>query len=175
MPHKSLLRAKILNLRRNNTHNRPIVNRQIFSSLLQYLSTQDLYHLGTYIPFKYEVNPFIGQFFRYSATPVITNKFKHTMIFGSLTRTHTSSAFLVRIPKVAIIPLVAFDCRLTRLGYGGGYYDRYFSKILKLGVKCKKIGVAFDSQYSKIPIKRHLHDVSLDIVITPSKIYKNSY
>ena len=34
-------------------------------------------------------------------------------------------------PDVLIIPLVAFDYNLNRLGYGGGYYDRYLAKFLK--------------------------------------------
>ena len=34
-------------------------------------------------------------------------------------------------PDVLIIPLVAFDNELNRLGYGGGYYDRYLAKSFK--------------------------------------------
>ena len=34
-------------------------------------------------------------------------------------------------PDILMIPLVAFDVNLNRLGYGGGYYDRYLSKISK--------------------------------------------
>ena len=32
-------------------------------------------------------------------------------------------------PNILLIPLVAFDSQLNRLGYGGGYYDRYLSKV----------------------------------------------
>ena len=32
-------------------------------------------------------------------------------------------------PDMLLIPLVAFDKYLNRLGYGGGYYDRYISKL----------------------------------------------
>ena len=35
------------------------------------------------------------------------------------------------IPSVILIPLVAFDKNLNRLGYGGGFYDRFLSKIEK--------------------------------------------
>jgi 5-formyltetrahydrofolate cyclo-ligase len=34
-------------------------------------------------------------------------------------------------PEVLLVPLVAFDKQLNRLGYGGGYYDRYISKFQK--------------------------------------------
>ena len=32
------------------------------------------------------------------------------------------------IPDIVFLPLVAFDKRLYRVGYGGGYYDRYIEK-----------------------------------------------
>lgn len=41
-----------------------------------------------------------------------------------------------------IVPLLAFDNEGNRLGYGKGYYDRYFNR----GGKYKKIGVAFKEQ-----------------------------
>ncbi|MGG6497764.1 UNVERIFIED_CONTAM: 5-formyltetrahydrofolate cyclo-ligase, partial [Bacteroidetes bacterium 56_B9] len=34
-------------------------------------------------------------------------------------------------PEVLIVPLVAFDGRLNRLGYGGGYYDRTLELLRK--------------------------------------------
>ena len=35
------------------------------------------------------------------------------------------------IPSTLIIPIVAFDINLNRLGYGGGFYDRFINKIEK--------------------------------------------
>ena len=35
------------------------------------------------------------------------------------------------IPDILMIPLVAFDKDLNRVGYGGGYYDRYLAKFEK--------------------------------------------
>ena len=37
----------------------------------------------------------------------------------------------VRYPDILFVPLVAFDKYLNRIGYGGGFYDRYISKIRK--------------------------------------------
>ena len=48
-------------------------------------------------------------------------------------------------PEILLIPLVAFDSKLNRLGYGGGYYDRYISshkhdkKIIKIGLQLKLV------------------------------------
>ena len=35
-------------------------------------------------------------------------------------------------PDILLVPLVAYDSNLNRLGYGGGYYDRYIEKIEKI-------------------------------------------
>ena len=35
------------------------------------------------------------------------------------------------IPDLIFVPLVGYDNNLNRLGYGGGFYDRYFEKILE--------------------------------------------
>jgi 5-formyltetrahydrofolate cyclo-ligase len=59
---------------------------------------------------------------------------------------------------------VAFDKKLNRLGYGGGFYDRYIQKISKKK-KVVKVGLAFSFQKLKnIPVNKH--DKKLDIIIT---------
>ena len=65
-------------------------------------------------------------------------------------------------PDVIIMPLLGFDSRGTRLGYGGGYYDRTLEKLSK---KPRLIGVAFAAQeLDNIP--REAHDVPLDAIVT---------
>jgi 5-formyltetrahydrofolate cyclo-ligase len=65
-------------------------------------------------------------------------------------------------PDVIIMPLLGFDARGTRLGYGGGYYDRTLER---LGKRPRLIGLAFASQEIDM-IPRELHDVPLDVVVT---------
>ena len=36
------------------------------------------------------------------------------------------------VPDILLIPLVSFDKNLFRIGYGGGFYDRYIEKVSKL-------------------------------------------
>ena len=65
-------------------------------------------------------------------------------------------------PDVVIMPLLGFDSRGTRLGYGGGYYDRTLATMKK---RPRLIGLAFAAQeLERIP--REAHDVPLDAVIT---------
>jgi len=66
--------------------------------------------------------------------------------------------------------LVGYDNRLNRLGYGGGFYDRYIEKIEKIK-KVIKIGLAFSYQKLKsVPINQH--DKKLDYIITEKEILK---
>jgi 5-formyltetrahydrofolate cyclo-ligase len=69
---------------------------------------------------------------------------------------------------VVIVPGVAFDEKCNRLGMGKGFYDRFLPR-----VKGKKIGVAYDFQILHADeFPKEEHDVQLDMVVTPTKIYK---
>jgi 5-formyltetrahydrofolate cyclo-ligase len=73
-------------------------------------------------------------------------------------------------PDVLLIPLVAFDKNLNRLGYGGGYYDRLIEKLSKKK-KIIKIGLAFSIQkVDKVPI--NVYDKKLDYIVTNEYIVK---
>ena len=54
---------------------------------------------------------------------------------------------------IIVVPLVAFDRTGTRLGYGGGCYDRYLPM---LSATCQIIGIAFDEQrVGHVPTDAH--------------------
>lgn len=61
-----------------------------------------------------------------------------------------------------IMPGVAFDRFGNRIGYGGGYYDKYISL---LTYKCNKTALAYDFQIIS-HIKPDKHDVKVDNIIT---------
>lgn len=61
-----------------------------------------------------------------------------------------------------VVPLVAFDRTGTRLGYGGGCYDRYLPT---LSASCHIIGIAFDEQcVDRVPTDAH--DLPLPNIIS---------
>lgn len=69
---------------------------------------------------------------------------------------------------VVVLPLLAADEKGNRLGYGGGYYDRFLK-----GRRCLKIGYAFDFQIFKEPFPfAEDHDVRLDILVTDRRILR---
>lgn len=66
----------------------------------------------------------------------------------------------------AVIPGSVFDIHGGRLGYGGGYYDRF---LLNDAPQAKRIGLAFELQVvDKVPLEPH--DQPLDILITEERI-----
>lgn len=67
---------------------------------------------------------------------------------------------------VVIVPCVAFDEGLRRLGHGAGYYDRY----LPLCKNAKFICVAFEAQ--KLDnICTDVYDTPMDLIVTEAKTY----
>jgi 5-formyltetrahydrofolate cyclo-ligase len=65
------------------------------------------------------------------------------------------------VPQVVIVPLLAFDARGFRLGYGGGFYDRTLASL----PGAVRIGFAFSAQeVAEVPIDAF--DQRLDAMVT---------
>jgi 5-formyltetrahydrofolate cyclo-ligase len=71
-------------------------------------------------------------------------------------------------PEVLIVPLLAFDARGYRLGYGGGFYDRTLAGLRAKG-PVLAVGFAFSAQeVAEVPIDRF--DQRLDAVVTETGV-----
>jgi 5-formyltetrahydrofolate cyclo-ligase len=77
---------------------------------------------------------------------------------------HAESVSISHIDLV-VVPVVGFDQRGTRLGMGGGYYDRTLAD----ATATLKIGLAYDCQEVEA-LTVEPHDIALDYVITESRI-----
>jgi 5-formyltetrahydrofolate cyclo-ligase len=66
-----------------------------------------------------------------------------------------------------IVPLLGFDDNGHRLGYGGGYYDRF----LKTQEQAQTVGLCYELGHLKTPIPSEAHDFPLKTVITERKVY----
>lgn len=63
-----------------------------------------------------------------------------------------------------IVPGVAFDVELNRLGRGKGYYDRLLARTTAI-----KVGICYDFQLlDSVPFEEY--DIKMDIVITPDRL-----
>ena len=77
-----------------------------------------------------------------------------------------SPAITIKDLDVIIVPAVAYDKNCYRLGYGGGFYDRFLENLRKDAVT---IGIAFDLQiFDEVP--KEAHDAQLDYIVTESRI-----
>ena len=71
------------------------------------------------------------------------------------------------VPAILLVPLLAFDRKGYRLGYGGGFYDRTL-ELLRAQRPTGAIGLAFAGQEVE-DVPRDEHDQRLDAILTPSE------
>ena len=77
------------------------------------------------------------------------------------------------IPDLIMVPLVAFDRKLNRIGYGKGYYDRSLQKISKIKKKTITLGIAYSFQKcATIPTNKY--DFKLNYVFTEQGIISSN-
>ena len=179
---KSKLRKKILKIRKkNNKENIQIDFNQIMEILKKEKITKKI--IGGYYPVNFEVDDlallrkFENNRFNISL-PVIKKDFQmdfYRWSFSDPLKVNKygipePDAKKIVYPDIIMIPLVAFDKNLNRLGYGGGYYDRLIIKLLKKK-KIMKIGLAFPFQkIDKVPT--NVYDQKLDYIVTNNYIVK---
>ncbi len=177
---KSKLRSKILKIRKERYNKKFKINPLIVDSFLK-KNNLKFKSIGGYYPCNYEMDDMEILYFYEKkkikiSFPVIKKNnqmefFEHmTKLpfeinrYGIIETTSTKKIY----PDILFIPLVAFDNNLNRLGYGGGFYDRYLEKIEKIK-NIVKIGIAFSYQkVKKIPTSNY--DKKLDYIITEKKI-----
>ena len=173
---KSQIRKKILKIRKQKKIKKFIFN---FDSILNILKKKRVSGkiIGGYYPYNYEIDILnILEKFEQKKFIITLPKIKKNsqMNFFQWSTNHplTINKFgipepiskIVKYPDVLLVPLVAFDQNFNRIGYGGGFYDRYINKIRKRK-KVLTIGFAYSFQkVKKIPTNNY--DIKLDFIIT---------
>ena len=179
---KSRLRKKILKVRQKfNTKNIQIDFNQIIKILKKEKVSNKI--IGGYYPVNFEIDDlallkkFKNNKFIVSL-PVIKKNFKMDFYPWSFSEPLKINRYGIPEPEtknivypdVLLIPLLAFDKNLNRLGYGGGYYDRLIERLSKKK-NIIKIGLAFSFQeIDKVPI--NVYDQKLDYILTNKNIIK---
>ena len=173
---KSEIRKKIIKLRKENYSKNLKIN---FQSIIKILRKKKYKKkiVGGYYPHNYEANmiPILKKF----------EKLNYVISLPKIGKRHNMNFFVWSIndpleinrygipepitnktvyPDILLVPLVAYDRDRNRIGYGGGFYDRYIKKIKKVK-KVLTIGAAFSYQeVKKIPIEKN--DIKLDFIIS---------
>ena len=177
---KKNLRKKILKIRKKiNPNNNKIdfikifnlikkqkkINKKIGGYFPVNNEIDDLEILKKFEEKKYKVclpvvkNNFDMDFYNFSFNqPLIVNK------YGIPEPKKTNIVY----PDIILVPMVAFDKNLNRLGYGGGYYDRIIEKLMKKK-NFLKIGLAFSKQkINNLPVSKY--DKKMDYIVTEKYI-----
>lgn len=74
------------------------------------------------------------------------------------------------IPDIIVTPLLAFDRKGRRLGYGGGYYDATIAALRKNKKKPVVVGLAYAKQAVIFNLPYEDHDEVMDWIVTPQKV-----
>ena len=176
---KKNLRKKVLNIRKKID---PKVNKIDFIKILNLIKKKKKrIIIGGYFPVNHEIDDleilkrlekkkykiclpvikknFNMDFYKFSFTdPLIVNK------YGIPEPKKTTIVY----PDIILVPMVAFDKNLNRLGYGGGYYDRMIEKLMKKK-NFLKIGLAFSKQkINNLPMSKF--DKKMDYIVTEKYI-----
>ena len=173
---KKNLRKKLINFRKENFSNK-IISYIQFRKILKKLKLNNINSVGGYYPINGEIG----------CLQILKNlEKKNIKISLPVTSKNNNMDFygwsfknLLKVshlgipepqkknkvyPDLLIVPLVGFDKNKFRLGYGGGFYDRYISKISNFK-KVLTVGFAFSFQkLKKIPINKF--DKKLDFILT---------
>ena len=172
---KFQIRKKIFKIRKQKKQKNLVLN---FSSILQILKKKSILGkiVGGYYPYNYEINilqvlekfekknflislPKIKKksqmdFFEWSTNdPLVINRFGIPEPISKK----------IKYPDILLVPVVAFDNHLNRIGYGGGFYDRYIKKVRK---KKKVVTIGFAYSFQKVKkIPTNIYDIKLDFII----------
>ena len=179
---KKILRKKLINLRKVNFSDQSISFSR-FKNLLNKLNIKKNQNIGGYYPINCEIGSLeiLEKLERdkFKISLPVTKKnnvmdfyqwsFKKSL---NVSNQGIPEPFTIKkvFPDVLIVPLVGFDKKKFRLGYGGGFYDRYIARVLKFK-KVITVGLAFSFQELKV-VPRNKFDQKLDFILTDKGIIK---
>ncbi|HEY8365429.1 MAG TPA: 5-formyltetrahydrofolate cyclo-ligase [Haloplasmataceae bacterium] len=180
---KEVLRKQALELRNALTKEEVLSrSRKIITQIKSQIDLSNYQVLGFYMPLGNEVDlrPLMKELLEMGKTIVIPKVLdKETMEFfpikdlfdyhiGTFKVLEPNSNKIMPKTKIEIIfvPGLYFSYQKYRLGFGGGFYDRYLKDYSN-----KKIGVAYSFQYIK-EIPYNEYDIPLDIIITENPLHQ---
>ena len=184
---KSYLRKKSLIQRKKKHFESKKFNFDIIFKLIRKHFLKKKIIIAGYYPSYYEVN--ILNFLKKASKknfkivlPVIKSSnimnfkswiFKEPLYVNKFGMLEPKSSGENTIPDLIMVPLVAFDKHLNRIGYGKGYYDRSLKKISKIKKNAISLGIAYSFQKcQKVPINKQ--DFKLDYIFTEKGIINSN-
>lgn len=155
-------------------------SEKIFNFLLENKILENSVDIMSYLDFKNEVktdkiNQWIKNNLKKLYLPRVINK--EEMIIIEDKDKFSVSSFGNSEPlgdeyqgniDLIIVPGVVFDKFGNRIGFGRGYYDRFFNKY----PNAKKVAIAFEIQVTDEKIEIDIYDKKVDILVTEKNVYR---
>ena len=175
---KSALRREAMDLRRRLHEAAPEAGAAIAQNFLKCVELADSVPVAGYLPTRHEADPrALMESLRNKGFPILLPRvaarnaplafhlFRHDAhpVEGAFGLNEPAPEWPQGVPDVLLIPVLAFDEKGYRLGYGGGYYDRTL-KALRAAKNLRAIGIAFSGQERALPHDEH--DERLDGIVT---------
>jgi len=170
---------------RNTLAVTPTQVRQLNQNLIALLESLDLKNILAYHPLPQEVDILESLEWilknRSLGLPKVENMNLKVYKVSDLQNQLAKQAFSILEPNLVmnldpipitqlscvIVPGLVFDLDGLRLGYGGGYYDRFLSSFPAV-----KIGVCWDDFLQSDPLPKQAHDVAMDYIVTETKVFR---
>ena len=185
METKKLIRKEIFRRRKEaSQENLDLWSQQIVEKVLATEFYKNCSTIYTYVAYKREVETknLILQAWKDGkkvAVPRVEGKVMNFYYITSLDELEKSDMGIPE-PKpvnpaddehaLMVMPGVAFDCTMNRIGYGGGFYDRYLEEHTGL----KRLAVAFEFQFVEGPLPTEPTDICPEMILTESNTYTRS-
>ena len=182
MSQKSLIRKKFFLLRKKNYFQ---IDEKFFNPIIRLLKKQKkkVSNISLYYPCYYEVDVLkILNLGFFKKTNFLLPKIKKNNSLDFFKWKKNDTLYLSKFgipepinsikitPDIILLPLLAFDKKKNRIGYGKGFYDKFLLKFLNKNKRIMTVGVAFSFQkHHKLPINKR--DYRLDYIITEKGIF----
>jgi 5-formyltetrahydrofolate cyclo-ligase len=184
---KAEVRKNLLDQRKSLTENECIKLDDLLLIQLQKLDWSATFHLGSFYPLENVAEPntlLMTKYLKYALPEMqlyypIVNEQDYSMNFYQETETLQVNKWGIQEPlpfnfiaphslDTLLVPLVGFDQQGQRIGFGKGYYDRYFARCDK---NVERIGISYFEPVAIIE-DTHEFDVPLTHCITPWNCYE---
>jgi len=179
MPSKLEIRQKSLDKRLELTYSQKLIlSKKINQKLFAESAFVKSKNIGTFMSTRNEPMIFFHPRKKYAAPKIIKNKIKFCRISncfkkGKFNILEPNKADPINLSQlnIIILPLVAFNLSLYRIGYGKGYFDKLFQNINRSRYRPRLWGVGYDFQLQDYPFQNKT-DIRLDKIITDQNIYE---
>ncbi|RRC93111.1 5-formyltetrahydrofolate cyclo-ligase [Erysipelotrichaceae bacterium OH741_COT-311] len=170
MDKASIRKSKMFLRRALSKEDKALFDMDIFKQAITYINKNDV--VGVYVSRMDEVDTFllINYLLKHCIKVAVPRVVNQDLIFYKITDVNQleeghfhllepTTNLVVDNISIMFVPMLAYDQYNHRIGYGKGFYDRYFASHL-----CFKIGLAYDFYFVDF-IETNETDVKLDVII----------